>query len=242
MSQNNDLMEQYEDAMFAILMDHVAQAEGQRALEENQRLKEDPNATVPDSVQKQCKKCIRNAFAAKTRKMLAGVLWRGIHIAAIVVLLLAATMAVSFAAFPTLRANVINTILDSYDTHTDFSFTSESEGSASPELAISVGWLPEGFELTEENYIFDRSCKIFEKDSATRIVIQKYIPTESSISIDTEDAKITPVKMHDYDATLIEKENEARIIWLDTRQNIVYFVNTDGLSTSTMLTIAQNIS
>ena len=163
MSQNNDLMEQYEDAMFAILMDHVAQAEGQWALEENQRLKEDPNAAVPDSVQKRCKKCIRNAFAAKTRKMSAGVLWRGIHIAAIVVLLLAATMAVSFAAFPTLRANVINTILDIYDTHTDFSFVSESESTAIPELAINVGWLPAGFEQVEEVCMFSRSYKTFEK-------------------------------------------------------------------------------
>lgn len=242
MNQNNDLMEQYEDAMFAILMDHVAQAEGKRAMEENERLKKDPDAAVPDNVQKRCKKCIRNAFATKMRKMSAGVLWRGIHIAAIVVLLLAAMMAISFAAFPTLRANVVNTILNICDTHTDFSFVPESKMNTPQNIDINVEWLPESYDLTDENRTFDRSYKTFQNDDLANIVIKKYIPPESTISLDTEDAKITTIQIHGFDATLIEKGNEVNMIWLDSNQNIIYSVYTDALPVETTLKVAENIS
>lgn len=39
MTRQELLVEQYEDALFALIMDKVAEVEGQKAIEENQRLK-----------------------------------------------------------------------------------------------------------------------------------------------------------------------------------------------------------
>ena len=47
MTRREELQEAYEDAMFALLMDYVAESEGKKALEENRALQEDPDAEVP---------------------------------------------------------------------------------------------------------------------------------------------------------------------------------------------------
>ena len=65
MTNHERLREQYEDALFALLMEGVAESEGEEALRLNEELKKDPNAEVPKDVQKRCEKTIRSAFARK---------------------------------------------------------------------------------------------------------------------------------------------------------------------------------
>ena len=59
MTDHERLREQYEDALFALLMEGVAESEGEEALRLNEELKKDPNAEVPKDVQKRCEKTIR---------------------------------------------------------------------------------------------------------------------------------------------------------------------------------------
>lgn len=47
MTKHEKLQEQYEDALFALLMEEFAAEEGKSALEENERLKCDPAFDVP---------------------------------------------------------------------------------------------------------------------------------------------------------------------------------------------------
>ena len=46
MTNREKLQDQYEDALFALLMDDLAWREGVRLLEENERLKNDPDAKI----------------------------------------------------------------------------------------------------------------------------------------------------------------------------------------------------
>lgn len=59
MKHQDELIEQYDDATFAILMEQVIQAEGTWAMEENERLKQDPAATVPKEMENLCLKTIK---------------------------------------------------------------------------------------------------------------------------------------------------------------------------------------
>ena len=54
MTRREMLMEQYEDALFALIMDEVAEVEGQKAIEENQRLKESGELVIPKEVSQRC--------------------------------------------------------------------------------------------------------------------------------------------------------------------------------------------
>ena len=65
MTQKEQLWENYEDAVFAILMDAVAEQEGEKGLQLMEELEHDPSAQVPEEVQRRAEKTIRKAFAAK---------------------------------------------------------------------------------------------------------------------------------------------------------------------------------
>ena len=54
MTRREKLQEQYEDALFALLMDDLAIAEGKSAEEENEQLKNDPKYAVPPEVRQRC--------------------------------------------------------------------------------------------------------------------------------------------------------------------------------------------
>ena len=51
MTQNKQLLENYEDAVFAILMDAVAEQEGEKGLQLMEELERDPSAQVPERLQ-----------------------------------------------------------------------------------------------------------------------------------------------------------------------------------------------
>lgn len=68
MTRREELQEAYEDAMFALLMDYVAESEGEKALEENRVLQEDPDAEVPQEVRRACLKEIHRAFRKKSAR------------------------------------------------------------------------------------------------------------------------------------------------------------------------------
>ena len=56
------LREQYEDALFALLMEDYMEDEGKKALEENERLKCDDSFIVPEKTRKRCLKTISKFY------------------------------------------------------------------------------------------------------------------------------------------------------------------------------------
>ena len=55
MRRYEQLLEDYEDAYFALLMDKVAKQEGERLEHLNQELIEDPNFEVPETTDQKCR-------------------------------------------------------------------------------------------------------------------------------------------------------------------------------------------
>ena len=66
MDENERLYERYEDAVFALLMDRVAEENGKKLLLQNEELLADPNAAVPETLRKRCLRTIEKAYR-KTR-------------------------------------------------------------------------------------------------------------------------------------------------------------------------------
>ena len=100
MTQKEQLWENYEDAVFAILMDAVAEQEGEKGLQLMEELEHDPSAQVPEEVQKRAEKTIRKAFAAKNREPVKRFTFKVVQRIAVAVLVVVITTACAFAAFP----------------------------------------------------------------------------------------------------------------------------------------------
>ena len=62
MKSKEQLWEDYEDALFALLMDKVAEDEGVRLYEENERLRRDPAAEVPPEFDRKSREAIIRAY------------------------------------------------------------------------------------------------------------------------------------------------------------------------------------
>ena len=91
MELRNDLVEQYEDAVFALAMDAIAAEEGAELLRENERLKAVPGFRIPEPLDQRCRKAIVRGFRRLRRKRTlraAGHALQRVSLAVLVVLLL----------------------------------------------------------------------------------------------------------------------------------------------------------
>ena len=68
MNRRQKLQDAYEDALFALLMEDVIEEEGKRLAEENEQLKNDPSAAVPEELHERCVETIHRAFGKGYKK------------------------------------------------------------------------------------------------------------------------------------------------------------------------------
>ena len=62
MDENERLYERYEDAVFALLMDRVAEENGKKLLQQNEELLADPDVAVPETLSTRCLRTIEKAY------------------------------------------------------------------------------------------------------------------------------------------------------------------------------------
>ena len=115
MTRQEILREQYEDALFALLMDRMICAEGERLLEENERLKSDPNAEIPEKLMKRCRKVIAREYAKKHFASVRHFSVKLFQKAAIITLTGMLFFTGALAASETLRNNTINLIVEAFE-------------------------------------------------------------------------------------------------------------------------------
>lgn len=64
-TKREQLLENYENAFFAILMNDIAEKEGRKPLEENEELKNSSDFEIPNAIHEHSLKTIRKAFRKK---------------------------------------------------------------------------------------------------------------------------------------------------------------------------------
>lgn len=125
MTDHERLREQYEDALFALLMEGVAESEGEEALRLNEELKKDPNAEVPKDVQKRCEKTIRSAFAQKQLRATGRTAARWLTKVAVVAVLGGLMFTAAFALSEDVRVATLNALIQVMDDRTEITFEGE---------------------------------------------------------------------------------------------------------------------
>ena len=221
MTQKEQLWENYEDAVFAILMDAVAEQEGEKGLQLMEELEHDPSAQVPEEVQRRAEKTIRKAFAAKNREPVKRFTLKAMQRVAIAVFAAVLLAAGTFAAFPEVRANLYNFIIREYEDHTEFNYADQfSDEYSSADFTIEPGWLPDGFTLSDEGKVDSLIYKNYENRdlaSETKITIQQY------------------------EATLIEKEEWICLVIPMPQDNKIVYLESNGVSSDDVIKVAENL-
>lgn len=114
MTRQEKLYDDYENALFALLMDDVAIAQGQQALAENERLKADPSAVVPGDLHTRCVRTVRRKLAAGRRYTARKTAFRLVSRVAVVLMALMLTLTVAFAASPAMQTSVVSWAVEHY--------------------------------------------------------------------------------------------------------------------------------
>lgn len=238
----NELWERYEDAMFTLLMDEVAHQEGQEQLEWKKQLNNDPSAALPEEVRKKGEQTIRKAFAAQSRRSARHVGFRLFQRIAVAVMLVILTAVCAFAAFPEMRVNVLNMIEQTFSDHTDFNVTSgDSDEYSSANFTIKPAWLPENFSLTDEGENNASVFSMYENGAEGVLFISENEATDLSMAVDTENAEKQDIKIQDYQAKLIEKDNWRCILFLVPEKNMLVYIDAENVPTEQVIKVAENI-
>lgn len=242
MTKRELLQEQYEDALFALLMDELAVSEGIHALEENERLKNATNSEVPLDIQKRCLKRIASHFNKQRVHNAKRVTFRVINKVAIITLLGVVLFTTAFAASPTFRINTLNLAIEVFDDRTDFSFVSEAnELQSFDNASIIASWLPDGCTLESCNGGSKNLWNVYKTTNGGQLEITVYLGQSSVVGFDTENAYVEDIIVQGSDAMYVEKETVKQIIWADVAQGLVWEVYGIDISKEDLSQIAENI-
>lgn len=244
MTQKEQLWENYEDAVFAILMDAVAEQEGEKGLQLMEELEHDPSAQVPEEVQRRAEKTIRKAFAAKNREPVKRFTFKVVQRIAVAVLVVVITTACAFAAFPEVRAGILNVIAQEYEDHTDISFsTTSSNEYPATKYDVDLGWIPEGFTMTQDETEYSSALKLYEREDGATLSVVASSAEGRTTSVDTEDAKVTSVTIQGYDGTLVEKDDVqwVCIIFVVPEKNMMVCIDSEYIPVNQTIEVAENL-
>ena len=260
MTKHEQLLENYENALFALLMDEVAQQEGEKLRAENRLLREDPAAVVPPQTEQRCLRTIRSALSKTKRKSAlrtARRLFSKVSVVAVACIML---FAVVYAAVPEVRVGTLNLLIEVSDVSTKLKLTGTGIVPEQPSSTAEVdGGItlkgyhfpspPDGFVLDEELVsINDNSATVWFIKSETEYLYYdvSMVVEGTNTYVDTEDAEVTQIEIHGYDGLLIEKVNligpEVHIIWGDTDRSAFCSIFSTGVDVEVIVSLAEQVS
>lgn len=251
MTQHERLLEEYEDAYFALLMEEVAKKEGERLEALNEKLQNDPEAAVPESLDKRCLETIDRYFAKQQRQTSLRRVGKVLRLVAVIMGISALLFTTAFALNENFRVATLNLMLTVTEKYTQFDIKSSARngGQASPGRSAEnaeyfqnaeIGWIPEGFECSES--IPDRLAR-FENEQGEYFAVT-ILSGHGRLNVDTENPdSIEYITINGNEGICTVKYGEVTITLADLENNLYIGVDTSsGLSVEIAKKIAENIS
>lgn len=247
MNRHEQLVDNYEDALFALLMEKAAEYEGAKLLEELEELNNDDSFEIPPELDRRCLRTIRLAGTKRKLRRLAkstSKVFAKVSVAAMIALILFTS---AYAAIPEVRAGTLNLLISISDVETTLTLTEKSnEPIVEPNSNVDLGhysltYIPDGFELVEEN-ISDKASFALYRNYNSSFIVHILDATNARHSIDTENAdSVEVITIHGWDGLKINKDNRCILTWADLDNMCFISVICEELSFDEAQLIAQSI-
>lgn len=242
MTKYEQLLEKYEDAYFALLMEEVAQKEGERLERLNKELQDDPDFAVSEELTKRCLKTIDRAFAGVQRARAYRVIRKVLNVAAILVALMTVLFTTAFAVSEDVRAATLNLVVTVSER---FSLLEVQEPGSSADDAdryfedIRVEWIPEGYEYVSGEY---NSSAFFSNAAGEWLAVSKFKGT-IPVRVDTEDAEtVENIEVNGRSGLCVVKNGKIHIAITDTEYDILIdILAAKTVSRDVAVRVAENI-
>lgn len=246
MNRREQLQERYEDALFELLMDDVFEMEGETLLQECERLNADPDAAIPEELDRKCRRLIRSSRRKERARSVGRLTARVLKKAAVAAAIAALLMGIAYAAIPEFRVGILNIILKLTEAEqsTRMQFTTEEELKAGKTHAgffdYTLPEIPDKYELA---YAMedDTGCYFSYENGKDMIIVDISCNGEGGISnVDTENAQsVTNIKVNEYDGICVIKDGFVHVTWGDTDHLVFLSVMSNCLDEEKVLALAE---
>lgn len=234
-NRRQQLLEQYEDIAFSLLMDDYENDEGQRLLEEFEEVQKNGEIEeIPPELDRKCRELINRSFAKQQRTLWlqrSGNFLSRVAVVALVILGIATVTVLSVDAF---RIPVLNFLMDQSGKYSTLIFDSnDRKEQSAPNRIISnfESNLPEGYSVLRNTYA-STSGLIYCTNQDRQVIFLDVTITERGINIDTEDTTYHELDFGEYKAVFSD-ENGYNLRWLDQSDNTIYSLYSNGLDQNT---------
>lgn len=227
------LQENYENAMFALLMDEYAKEEGEQLLTLQQELEQNPDFQLPEGMEERGLKLIRKAYRKNNRKYALKIVQKAMTRVAVIVLVLNITFGCFFVRVEAFRNEILNMVLTYCETHTTVQFTGDAENTAvaaednvyTVEDFMAV--LPEGYVLESRDRNDMMEMAEISGPDGVRIT-WTVAPITSVSNMDTENADdAVEIEVYGNKGIVVEKNGITSVLLgVDSAQKIYHVTAT----------------
>lgn len=247
MARQDEIHRQYEEAMFALMLDRVTEEEGQELLKQAERLNRDPTAAVPGELDQKCRRIIGKAGEKERWEHARRCTIKTLRRVVMVAILAGMLFAVAYATIPEVRVGVRNLVLTMNEDSTDLSLQpvglDDEEKEGNPLYRYTLPEVPKEFDrkiVCDEGswyrmYCYETSEKDFFRISLTQG------DESTNYGIDTEDAIVTSIIMNGYKGICAEKNGTVQVAWADTERMIFISLYSTELDKESVLKLAEAV-
>ncbi len=252
MTEHERLLEEFDDAYFALLMEGVANKEGEQLIALNEMLQNNPEAAVPESVDKRCLETIDRHFAREQRRIGLRKAGKALRLAAAIMAISVLLFTSAFALSEDFRVATLNLMLTVTEKYTQFDIKKSEDDNKQIESANSYGyeyfqdadirWIPEGFKYCAGEY---NQFTRFENDAGSWFMIHVF-DGNGSLNVDTENAEVEDIVINGNAGLCVIKRDsyggDIHIVTTDLTSNLYIDVLASiDLSVDTTKKIVENI-
>lgn len=248
MNRREQLQERYEDALFELLMDDVFEMEGEALLQECERLNSDPDAAIPEELDRKCRSLIRSSHRKERARSVGRLTARALKKAAVAAAIAALLMGIAYAAIPEFRVGILNIMLKLTETEhsTKMEFGTNKnipdDGLFANVSTYALPKIPNGFQLTQiDESAYSRYY--YYKNEDKNLIINIMGASENDVAnIDTENAEsVEKISISGYDGLCIVKNGCVHVAWGDTDHVIFISIYSRGLTKNAVIKLAEEM-
>ena len=230
------LLEQYDDAAFALLMDEYAETEGARLMAEFEAAQAAGQVPeMPQELDEQCRRMIRRDRVKKRGRRAAHSFRRVAVKAAVAVLVFIGLMTTLVMSVDALRIPILNYFIEHSEKYSTLELY-QNETQILPDFDLPdtnpndylIQFLPEGYTSV---YYYDDGGLInsgYQNQDGSTIYFDM-MPGTAMYQFDTENATYDYIVIGGLDVILVEKEG-FQAVWTNTDQSIIFSITASDLS------------
>lgn len=228
MHEQEKLYEQYEDAVFALLMDKVAEENGKKLLQQNEELLADPDAAVPETLSKRCLRTIEKAYRKSQWKAAAKKVTRALNRVALWILIPLFLFGGAFAASETVRVKTLNFLMTSLNVGTEFRIGSEDSSDSQQRTCSTIeDCIPPDYAPVSQNCNSLFEVFLYANNSDSELCVTVYLLENYSgaVTVDTEDAEVWYNTTHEQRVMFTHKTDTYQASWTDETAQKMYVLS-----------------